>query len=159
PIPIGVQGDAGLTNTSRGGPMSDDLLKSYEETPYHSNPISSCHPDCLATMATLYGMRPPPVASCRVLELGCAGGGNLIPIALTLPAARFVGIDLSPRQIAEGQEIVATLGLKNIQLLPLSILDVGPDFGTFDYILCHGVYSWVPPAVQDKILAICRQHL
>src|SRR5262249_61748376 len=46
-----------------------------------------------------------------------------------------------------------------IQLLPLSILDVGPDFGTFDYILCHGVYSWVPPAVQDKILAICRQHL
>lgn len=139
--------------------MSDDLLKSYEETPYHSTPIPSCHPDCLSTMATLYGMQPPPVASCRVLELGCAGGGNLIPMALALPAARFVGIDLSPRQIAEGQEIVTKLGLKNIQLLPLSILDVGPDFGTFDYILCHGVYSWVPPAVQDKILTICRQQL
>jgi methyltransferase-like protein/2-polyprenyl-3-methyl-5-hydroxy-6-metoxy-1,4-benzoquinol methylase len=139
--------------------MSDDLLKSYEETPYHSNPISSCHPDCLATMATLYGMRPPPIERCRVLELGCAGGGNLISMALALPASRFVGIDLSPRQIGEGQEVVTKLGLKNIELRPLSILDVGQEFGTFDYILCHGVYSWVPPAVQDKILAICSQHL
>jgi methyltransferase-like protein/SAM-dependent methyltransferase len=139
--------------------MSDDLLRSYEETPYHSNPMSASHPDCLATMATLYGMKPPAVETCRVLELGCAGGGNLIPMALTLPRGRFVGIDLSPRQIAQGREIVAALGLGNIELQPLSILDVGPDLGTFDYILCHGVYSWVPAAVQDKILAICGRHL
>src|SRR4029434_7471331 len=31
--------------------------------------------------------------------------------------------------------------------------------GFFDYILCHGVYSWVPPEVQDKILRICSKHL
>src|SRR5262245_44196078 len=139
--------------------MTEALLASYEEVPYESKPISSSHPDSLATMAMLYGLQPPPLPSCRILELGCAGGGNLIPMALTLPNAQFVGIDLSPRQIADGQATITALGLGNIDLRALSILDVGPDLGTFDYIISHGVYSWVPAAVQEKILAICRDHL
>src|SRR5262249_14490411 len=40
-----------------------------------------------------------------------------------------------------------------------SILDIGPDWGQFDYILCHGVYSWVPPPVQDKVLDLCVTNL
>lgn len=139
--------------------MTDSLLASYEEVPYESKPVPGCHPDSLATIASLFGMRPPALETCRVLELGCAGGGNLIPMALTLPRGRFVGIDLSPGQIASGQQVVDALGLTNIELKSLSILDVGTDFGTFDYILCHGVYSWVPPDVQDKILTICKDHL
>jgi SAM-dependent methyltransferase len=139
--------------------MSEAQLTSYEEVPYGSKPLYPTHPDCVATVATLMGMRPAAVESCRVLELGCATGGNLIPMAATLPGSRFVGIDLSPRQIAEGQKLVEALRLSNIRLAPLSILDVGEDFGQFDYIVCHGVYSWVPPAVQDKILDICSRNL
>lgn len=139
--------------------MSEAQLTSYEEVPYGSKPLYPTHPDCLATVATLMGMRPAAVENCRVLELGCATGGNLIPMAATLPDSRFVGIDLSPRQIAEGQTLVDALGLTNIRLAPLSILDVGDDLGQFDYIICHGVYSWVPAAVQDKILDICSRNL
>jgi hypothetical protein len=54
---------------------------------------------------------------------------------------------------------VGALGLTNLELRPLSILDVDASFGTFDYILCHGVYSWVPPEVQDKILQVCKENL
>jgi methyltransferase-like protein/cyclopropane fatty-acyl-phospholipid synthase-like methyltransferase len=139
--------------------MSDPLLTSYEEVPYESKPIPGSHPDGLATMAILHGLEPPPVECCRVLELGCAAGGNLLPMALTLPEGRFVGIDLSPRQIADGQAMIDTLGVRNLVLQPLSILDVPDDLSTFDYILCHGVYSWVPREVQDKILAVCKRHL
>ncbi|MBI3408951.1 MAG: methyltransferase regulatory domain-containing protein [Planctomycetes bacterium] len=139
--------------------MSEALLTSYEELPYESKPLYPTHPDCLATMATLMGMKPAPVGNCRVLELGCATGGNLIPMALTLPGSQFVGIDLSPKQIATGQETVDALRLKNIELRPLSILDMDDSFGQFDYIACHGVYSWVPAAVQDKILDICKRNL
>jgi methyltransferase-like protein len=32
-------------------------------------------------------------------------------------------------------------------------------FGQFDYIICHGVYSWAPAAVQTKILEILAQNL
>jgi cyclopropane fatty-acyl-phospholipid synthase-like methyltransferase len=132
---------------------------SYDEVPYESHPFPQTHPDRLATIATLLGLRPPPVQRCRVLELGCAAGGNLIPMALGLPQSSFVGIDLSAVEVAEGQQLIAQLGLKNVQLRHLSILDAGPDLGRFDYILCHGVYSWVPTAVQDKILDVCKHNL
>jgi len=139
--------------------MANPQLESYEQVPYESNPFSVTHPDGLAVVALLHGMTPAPVRRCRVLELGCAGGGNVIPMALTFPDSRFVGIDLSPRQVAMGQARIDALKLANIELKALSILDVDDSFGTFDYIICHGVFSWVPPAVQEKILDICRRHL
>ncbi len=132
---------------------------SYDEVPYPSGPISATHPDRLATVATLFGMQPPALEHCRVLELGCADAGNLLALAEGLPDSDFVGIDLSARHIAAGQEAVAELGLRNVTLRQMSILDVGPALGLFDYIICHGVYSWVPPQVQEKILAICRNQL
>jgi methyltransferase-like protein len=38
-------------------------------------------------------------------------------------------------------------------------LDLGPDLGPFDYIIAHGVYSWVDAPARDKLLVICRAHL
>ena len=132
---------------------------SYDAVPYPDYSYSESHPDRVATMATLFGMKPPPVDRCRVLELGCAGGGNLIPMAYGLPQSEFVGIDTSARQIAAGQEKISALGLKNVTLQHLDILDVNTDHGQFDYIIAHGVFSWVPPVVQDKILEISKQNL
>jgi SAM-dependent methyltransferase len=132
---------------------------SYDLLPYSSKPYALTHPDNLATVAGLAGMRPPHVEQCRVLELGCGAGGNLIPMALSLPGASFVGIDLSSRQIADGQALAATLGLTNIRLRRLNILDVDASFGRFDFIICHGVISWVPTVVQEAILAICQRNL
>jgi methyltransferase-like protein/protein-L-isoaspartate O-methyltransferase len=139
--------------------MSDPKTTSYDEVPYESYPFSQTHPDRLATVATLLGLKPAPLDRCRVLELGCASGGNLIPMALTLPGGTLLGLDLSSRQVAAGRQVVEALGLKNIELRQQSILDVTPEMGRFDYILCHGVYSWVPPPVQDKILDICLRNL
>jgi SAM-dependent methyltransferase len=132
---------------------------SYDEVPYDSRPLPQTHPGHLAAVATLFGLRPANPRHCRVLELGCASGGNLIPMALTLPGSTFVGIDQSTRQIVEGQRVVKALGLGNVELRHQDILDMGDDFGLFDYILCHGVYSWVPAPVQDKILTICARNL
>src|SRR5688572_18473177 len=101
----------------------DAILTSYEEIPYESTPIHDAHPDVMATTALLLGLDPPAVPTSRILELGCSTGGNLITIALSFPEARFVGIDLSPRQIAQGQAIVEKLGLKNVWLHAKSILD------------------------------------
>src|SRR5689334_6270857 len=104
---------------------------SYDEMPYESYPYPQAHPSRLATVATLFGMSPPPVAKCRVLELGCAAGGNLIPMAEMLPGSEFVGVDLSGRQVADGQALVKALGLANITLRHASILDVDESYGPF----------------------------
>ncbi len=132
---------------------------SHDQVSYKSHPDPRTHPDHFATMATLFGMFPAPVEQCRVLELGCAAGGNLIPMAEALPGASFVGIDLSKKQLDDGRNAIAALGLGNIRLKQRSILDIDADFGTFDYIVCHGVYSWVSDETQQKILTICRENL
>jgi methyltransferase-like protein/2-polyprenyl-3-methyl-5-hydroxy-6-metoxy-1,4-benzoquinol methylase len=113
----------------------------------------------MATVASLFGMTPALVTNCRVLELGCAAGFNLIPMAASLPDSRFVGVDLSPRQVLDGQEAIRSMGLTNIELRPMSIMDVGDEFGRFDYIICHGVFSWVPAEVREKILEIASRNL
>jgi methyltransferase-like protein/SAM-dependent methyltransferase len=132
---------------------------SYDEVPYRSYPFPQSHPDRLAAVGTLLGLDPPPVDRCRVLEVGCASGGNLIPMAEGLPTSTFVGIDLSERQIAQGRECVEALGLRNVELRHLDLAAAGPELGTFDYVVCHGVFSWVSHAAQEKILGLCGRLL
>ena len=149
---IGAHGERNDACRSKSRPT-------YDEVPYDSLAFPQTHPGRMATVATLFGMTPAPVTHCRVLELGCAAGFNIIPMAATLPDSRFVGVDLSPRQVAEGQEAIRSLGLTNIELRPMNIMDVGDDFGQFDYLICHGVYSWVPAEVREKILEIAARNL
>jgi methyltransferase-like protein len=132
---------------------------SYDIVPYWGNPYRESHPDQLASVARLFGLTPPPVDRSRVLELGCASGANLIPMAVALPGVTFLGIDLSQRQVDVGREAIAALGLANIELVHGSIDTIGPEHGQFDYIICHGVYSWVPRHIQDHILSVCNQNL
>jgi methyltransferase-like protein/SAM-dependent methyltransferase len=139
--------------------MTEAPLDSYDEILYPSYLHMQTHPDRLATMATFFGMQPAPVERARVLELGCNDGSNLIPYAFSLPESRFVGIDLAARPIERGCGIVAELGLKNIELRRYDVMDVDESFGEFDYIVAHGLFSWVPPFVREKILDICRRNL
>src|SRR5688572_30116936 len=118
-----------------------DAAACYDEMPYGDYAFASTHPDRLAAVATLHGLTPPPLETCRVLELGCASGGNLIPMAITMPHAQFTGIDISPRQVARGEETIAALGLENIRLETADIVAFSAPPGSFDYVLCHGVYS------------------
>src|SRR5207237_10705778 len=112
------------------------------------------HPGRLATAATFLGMHPPDVAQCRLLEVGCNDGANLIPMAMSLPSAQFVGCDLSSRAVDAGGRMIAELGLSNIALVEEDLSALSPSYGTFDYIVAHGVYSWVPASVPDALFAL-----
>ncbi len=91
-------------------PPSPYPRTSYDELPYPSQPFRYTHPDHLAVVATLLGLSPARADRCRVLELGCASGGNLIPLAYTYPESTFLGIDLSVVQIREGEELARPSG-------------------------------------------------
>jgi SAM-dependent methyltransferase len=131
----------------------------YDAVPYPGHPFVQTHPDRLATLATLFGLEPPPLERCRVLELGCGDGGNLVPMALGLPGARFVGVDTAAGAIARGRALVDALGLSNVELLAEPLEHLEPTGGGFDYVIAHGVYSWVDARVRDRLLALCRQAL
>ena len=133
--------------------------ESYDEVPYESSPFPDTQPAHLCTVARLFGLEAPEPSNSRVLELGSASGGNLMPLALDYPDSEFVGIDISSVQIAEGERQRKALGLDNLRLEALDIMQLDESYGQFDYIICHGVYSWVPDKVRDRILKICRDRL
>jgi len=135
-------------------------MTEYDKVLYPAAIYPLTHPTRLAAPAFLRGMHPQSVDRCRVLELACGSGSNLISMAFHLPASNFVGLDLAQRPIALGNSMIAELGLKNISLHAIDLMAANPtDFGHFDFIIAHGLYSWVPPAVREHVLTICREML
>jgi len=139
--------------------LTSTLTRYYDAVPYDSHPFPQSAMEHLEALAFLFGLDTPPPAEARVLELGCAAGGNLIPFAARHPGSRSLGVDLSSVQVAQGVAAIAHAGLPNIELRAFDISEIDASFGQFDYIVCHGVYSWVPGPVQDAILRICAENL
>lgn len=136
--------------------INDAIAKSYDAANYASHAYEQSFIARLYAKARLRGLSPKEPSSAKVLEIGCASGGNLIAQALAFKDAQFVGIDLSNAQIQNGKAALEKIGIKNIELLCLDICDALAHFGEqkFDYIIAHGVYSWVPPFVQKAILEL-----
>ena len=134
------------------------IEKSYDELTYKSAAFAQSSPYKLEACATLLGINPQPCKNAKVLEIGCSFGGNLIPFAVNNENARVVGIDLSGEQIRRGREIVKEIGLSNLELIHGDICEFKSD-EKFDYIIAHGVFSWVPDFVKDAILKVVRENL
>jgi SAM-dependent methyltransferase len=143
--------------------MTEDSVKSeptrYDPVLYPGYSHSQTHPDRLWLAGRLFGMKPAAINSCRVLEIGCGRGSNLIPIAWSLPGSEFVGVDLANRPISLGNQMILETGLRNVRLEQGDLLEIGPDWGKFDYIIAHGVFSWIPPGVREGLLRVCRDCL
>ncbi|MEZ5347333.1 MAG: class I SAM-dependent methyltransferase [Pyrinomonadaceae bacterium] len=132
---------------------NDDPDPAYEDLPYPSMTIQDTHPDHLAVMARFHDLVPRSPEKCRVLELGCGNGSNLNWMASTLPASEFVGVDLSKVHIDEACETHSKLGIGNAEFYEQNVLEIDEqEFGEFDYIIAHGLFSWVPEDVREKIL-------
>lgn len=131
----------------------------YSELGYKSMPFPYTTPATLEAYAALVGISSPNPKTARVLELGATYGGNIISQALFNPDATFVGIELSQEQVEKGNEVIANAGLTNVSLIQSDIASIGSEIGTFDYIIAHGVYSWVDDDVKDALLRLIDEHL
>lgn len=131
----------------------------YDSHPYPRLSYVHTTPDRMATVATLLGLEAPPIERCRVLEVGSAIGGNLIPMAMRMPDSTFLGIDLSANQTRAAQAQVERLGLQNISFLERDLAQFDDDLEPFDFIIAHGIYSWVPPAARQALLELCAARL
>jgi methyltransferase-like protein/2-polyprenyl-3-methyl-5-hydroxy-6-metoxy-1,4-benzoquinol methylase len=136
------------------------IADAYDTVPYQSKPFAQSAPEQLAVMAKLFGLTPPDFRNARVLELGCSAGGNLIPLAAKYPGVKAVGLDISKVEIDHGNEVIKKAGITNCELKALDIVKAQSEIkGQFDFIVCHGVFSWVPEPVRHAILDVIRDHL
>jgi methyltransferase-like protein/2-polyprenyl-3-methyl-5-hydroxy-6-metoxy-1,4-benzoquinol methylase len=138
----------------------DQLRADYDRTPYTSVSFPPSAPGQLAAVAHLFGLQASELSTARVLEIGCATGGNVIPFAAAHPQARVVGLDLSQVQVDLARARVQALGLENLEFVAGDIARMDlTALGQFDFIIAHGVYSWVPSEVQEALLAAFRTLL
>lgn len=136
-----------------------DAPTTYDRVRYPSRAYAHAHPDRLSTIARLMGLTPPPVATARVLELGCGEGAHLLPIAAHLPGTQVIGVDLAPTAIAHARAAAREAGLANVRFEVADIAALPDDLGPVDYLICHGVFSWVGPEVREALLAAVRRLL
>ncbi|MBK7331910.1 MAG: methyltransferase domain-containing protein [Betaproteobacteria bacterium] len=139
--------------------VTASIKASYEAIRYRSRPCPTSAPAHVATIARLMGLDAPDPSTARVLEIGCGDGGNLVPMAAAAPQGRYVGIDLSPGAIAEARAMASDLALSNVELDAADLRDLPSGLGTFDYIIAHGFYSWVPADVREVLLGTLRRCL
>jgi len=133
---------------------------SYDTLPYPSKFFLQTFPDRLAAAAILYGIEPAPVENCRLLELGCGNGSNLIAQAYGLPHSQFVGVDLSQIHIDLAKRSAAELDINNVEFRQLDVMNMTrEEFGEFDYIIAHGLFAWVSEIVRGKVLTIFAEML
>jgi SAM-dependent methyltransferase len=155
-----MRADSTVPEHAAGMDSSNQILEQrYDAIAYASRSNALTHPGHLATIATLFGLAPPAVATCRFLDVGCSDGANLLPMAAALPHARFVGCDLSGQAIALARTAAAELGLTNVTFVQEDLASLPESLGEFDYIGAHGFYSWVPPAVRESLLAMAARRL
>lgn len=111
-------------------------------------------PEQLRAVAALNGFAPPPAEGFAYCELGCGFGDTLIAIAAANPGSSFVGIDIVPEHIAEARRTAEAGDVRNVVFLEQDFAEA--DVGPFDYIVAHGVMSWVGPQVRDALVHFAR---
>lgn len=132
----------------------------YDDLPYKSMPIEWTAPERLALASLLHGGPRARLNGYRVLELGCADGSNLIPMALFRPNATFVGVDSALSQIALADGRKKSLGLENVEFVSADLCDADKYVSReFDFIVAHGVFSWIPDATRNAMLEFCASRL
>ncbi len=131
----------------------------YDELPYVARPYVDLHPDRLATEAALSGFAAPALEHASVLEIGCGVGVHLTLLAVEWPNAQFVGFDIAEVQIEAARDLARQLGVDNVRFEVMDLMELPRTYPTFDYILVHGLYSWVPTPVRDALMSVLRRHL
>jgi SAM-dependent methyltransferase/methyltransferase-like protein len=139
--------------------MAEPTPNMYDEVPYPDRAVVVTHPGRLAMMAQLFGMEPAPIERCRVLELGCGAGGNLLPLAELFPESTFVGVDRAASSIVTGRAWADRVGVENLTFVEADLLTWDPGPEPFDYVIAHGVYSWVPDDVRERLMALFGRAL
>ncbi|MGC6508568.1 MAG: methyltransferase regulatory domain-containing protein [Myxococcota bacterium] len=135
------------------------MLTEYDEVPYTGRVHHQTHVEAIATVAQIFGLEIPNIHRCRVLELGCGDGSNLLSMAYNMPDAFFYGVDFSQTHINRGRNMISNGKLSNIQLEAGNIDTFVFPNEPFDFIICHGVFSWVSDHTRERILDICKNKM
>lgn len=142
-----------MSDRDASGGYRTDVAYLRQFNPYLSPPN-------LRMVAALNGYAPPPGDDFTYCELGCGMGDTLATLAAANPGGRFWGVDFHPEHVAAARRLAAAGGLENVQFLECDFDDLGrEDLPPFDFVVAHGVLSWISPAKRRTVIEFARARL
>lgn len=141
--------------------MEDELKRQYDSTPYLDQSFADLDLGRLLGLARLFKLGPDRRVAddVRVLDLACASGEHIRRQAKRFPNVNFTGVDFSSHEIELGKKAVIESGTSNVELLTSDLREFEVAAGSYDLVLCHGAFSWVPDEVKDRIFEVARTAL
>ena len=130
------------------------------DTTYADTFFRELSPAWLNYVAALNGVAPRPIDAFNYLELGCGFGTSTVINAAAYPQAAFHACDLNAVHIESGRDYARRLGVANVELHARTfdaLLD--DDLPRFDFIVLHGVYSWVDASTRHAIRQLIARLL
>lgn len=137
----------------------DALRQQYESLAYVATIHPNVSPDRLSAIGRLLGLPATNPAACRVLDLGCGQGTDLIAKAARFPNSHFTGVDFCSPDIDTARRLAAEAGVKNVEFHHANLLEWEPEGTSFDYVIAYGLFSWVPDEVKERILEVTARCL
>jgi SAM-dependent methyltransferase len=121
-------------------------------------------PALIALACLLGGVASPlpgPDDPLNYLELGCGQGFGALVLAASNPHWKVTAIDFNPAHIAAARAWAAQAEIDNISFLEADLATLADDAAAAqvpeaDFVSMHGLWSWVPPAVQSGIVRLLR---
>ena len=107
---------------------------------------------------------PGPDEPISYLELGCGRGFGALLLAASNPRWTITAIDFLPAHVATARAWAAKAQLNNIRILEADLSTLAEDPAAAevpeaDFVSMHGVWSWVPPSVQDGIVRLLQRKV
>ncbi len=141
----------------------------HSSTSYTSAFYRELTPSWLDFAALLKGHLPPREAEGDpfvFLDLGCGTGYSLVLLASLYPEGRFFGVDFHPDHVAHGLDLARRAGLKNVEIIEADFLTLAAataslpwPAGGCDYVVAHGIATWVTEPVQRALLSVASASL
>jgi SAM-dependent methyltransferase len=131
---------------------------------YTSNFYREITPSWIAMTSLLLGHRPPDLARpFSYADLGCGNGFTTLVVAACCPHADVWGFDFNPAHVEFANGLAARAGLGNVRFVESSFADLvtAPDgaMPDFDFMVSHGVLSWISPANRRSLVAAVAKRL
>jgi trans-aconitate methyltransferase len=123
--------------------MNDPIRQLYQTRIYPAMSHPPADPAVSGVAALLGGLDVRVPSKARVIEIGCASGHNLIPLAMRWPESRFVGIDLSEAAIQQARDLAEAAGAGNVAFQTADLRDF-EDGEPYDFIIAHGFSHGCP---------------
>ncbi|MGI0481656.1 class I SAM-dependent methyltransferase [Geminocystis sp. CENA526] len=115
----------------------------------------------LSLATAIKSIHPPDLEeSFNYCELACGRGYTTNLLASCYPHAQFYANDFNPNHIHEAQKLAQSAGSQNVHFFDDSFSEfIEQDLPSFDFIVLHGIYSWITAENRQAIVNFIRKKL